>query len=263
MTTATAMRVPYESVDGKRQEACPGSAGYLSSFGFGVEVPEMLFPAVEPDLSTPLLQRFMPGDATISGRGTDLLTLVLRLRPSRDNPQVAPTVVQLVPIDVIDFKTITSGQTDQLAVQLEVSDIPTVAAAYVLAPRCITVPVQTPPPLSDPTSIGGINDGVRSDAAISVAQRDAGCTVGHNGDDAGRLDGICASLASLRAKTTPASGDLGRPRPEVLQARLAGANGVTIPTHRTLQRSGAMPPAVSSSAGVSCVNFTAESKETA
>ena len=120
-----------------------------------------------------------------------------------DGSQVCPSIVEFAPVDVVANRAIMpceSWQAQNLTVHVDVSP------SAVKSDRADGIPfTETPLPLIDEIGVSGINQGVRSNAAIFGAERD--------------------THSILRLHRVP-----------------------PVPV--------ATPPAVSSSAGVSCVNFT-------
>jgi hypothetical protein len=111
---------------------------------------------------------------------------------------------------------------------------------------------KAPPPPADPFHISVINDGVSSDRAVTSMKRNASsqAIVTHDGD-----------APDARAKA--------HPRAErayfgwTACVGLAADRTSTLNRHRRVTSAGVVPPAVSSSAGVSCVNYTPPLRVTA
>ncbi len=112
----------------------------------------------------PLVSFCIPQDSAMRGRpisSRDVLTVLV----SFQNPKVTPSVVQSVSVDVVCLPLVSMREPEHSTVHLD--GYP--ARPLITAGIAIAAPI--PPPLVDPVGISGVDQRIRSNAAISGAER--------------------------------------------------------------------------------------------
>ena len=148
----------------------PSGAG-----GFGCcllirELPQVDAFAVLADGSAPLAPVRRPTNSSVFRGRVAVAGFVLPIAVQRDRPQVATPVVKAVPIDVVTFEPVATGESQQLAVQADVTG----AAIGPLAAFGVPLVIHRPSPLTRPFHVSSINDGIGQDCIAAALKWDQG-----------------------------------------------------------------------------------------
>lgn len=227
------------SVDCVRHESESPLTGDFGCFGFALEESKAVPYVIDISVGLPEAALRNPCHATVL-RGCPFASgEVLSILGARDDAQVSAAIVKCVSVDVVNLSLVADPKPHQLAMQQEGSAIsPALYSAN---------PIQLPTPLLRPCDIGGINESVAGNRAVSPLQWQAsGQAV--VADDGGRGRRIqAAGLRAVRYRS-----QRRRATQEGFSARQTG----TLNGHRRITPGGVTPPAVTSSAGVSHAHFT-------
>lgn len=223
-----------------RHQALPGFRCDFSGCGFLSEATKAMHLSLYSYLNSPLLPACIPVDVSVLGCCSALARCVLGILSTRADPEIAPAVVQTVPVPVIDFRLIANGKTEQGSMQTD----HVVATDPFVTDRIATV-AQAPPPLVSPVGVSRINDGVSTDRAITSVQGN----LGRKTVLAQRVHGdVGCSFANVRtARGTVGAGFRGDSCEHPLTRQAGKMYG-----HRPSPVGGVTPPDVHSIAGVSC-----------
>ena len=159
------------SVCGVGQKAQAGVPSDFGCFLFGIERPKVKHFPMQLNACPPFPSVFRPGHTAKSGRDANSLGCVLCVTRLRDCPQVRPTVVECVTVNMVAAQSIAGNEPQNLSMK-----------QYALTCRrtaCgVTSAQPVPAALTYPLGISSIDNGVRSDAAISGAERDTHGIIG-------------------------------------------------------------------------------------
>jgi hypothetical protein len=231
------------SVHGERHQAKTGLLGYCRCVLLSDEEAEMLELAADTNRGDPSSIRD-PMNAPVLGCAATVARLVLQLLGSYDEPQIAATVVEAVPIDVIDLHRVTKFQAHQETVELDLGRVLSLTRARQTIRR---VPTRSnvPTVLADAISVSSVHERIGTDRPVFPVQRNLRHPIHDDERDAvALLD--AATLASLRAVPSPLDC-------RVVNVECRPAHGAgKIDAHREASLPGVTPPAATSSAGVSC-----------
>lgn len=146
------------SINSVGQEPATGLTGGIGSRAFiGVRPDNVILPT-DHDLGNPSTARLVPGDATVHGRSGADAGDVLAILGTVKGSQVRPSTVQPITVDMVTFAAIVRDQPQQFTMQQTADSSPIL---YWLPDR-VSVFVKMPAPLSDPRSIGGVDQRVGS-----------------------------------------------------------------------------------------------------
>ncbi len=187
------------------------------------ELPQMDALTVIGDGSAPLAPVRCPANPSVFGGRVVVTGLVLPIAGQRDRSQVAATVIQSVPIDVVAFKTVAMGESQQLAVQADVLR----AAIDPIAAFGVPLVIQRPSPPARPFDIGGIYDRIGKNG-VTALERDQG------GQSVFALANGSATPPATSARTIKSESllDPCRSGKKVSVARAANARNDTLRGHR-------------------------------
>lgn len=225
-----------------------------SIFLIGEQTNVMLL-AIDHHLSEPLTHVLSPADTTVGRRCPCVCPDVLHVRTplTGHDSQVGASAVEGVAVDVISLSPIGyAGQIEHFAMEPDraFSSIDDLCAS--------DVPITDgPTPLSDPISINGVNQCVRSDGTITGADLDPCCRVRKN-SDLGRPASV-STPARRAAIDIIAALDFAWPYEEVTFTVTTNAGYGTLTRHHDLltRTRGVRPRIVASGPGPHCVNYTA------
>jgi hypothetical protein len=136
------------------------------------EVAYMMHDAVECGPSTPAacrttVSRLLPGNASILRRGESFLFgSVLGVLGWGDFPEIAGPIVQVLPIDVVDDDGVTIFGAHDFSMQIDDHARLDASGSFIAT--------KMPAVLIDPERISGVDQGVRSNGAVTSIQGDEG-----------------------------------------------------------------------------------------
>ena len=131
-------------------------------FGLTTEVADQDLLSLNSDTCSPSLGVFVPIYAPVRGERSGLTGKILHLFRSCYRSEVRPSIVEFVPVAVIDFHPIPTSQSEQFSMQTELMERPFTSGISV---------VQRPSPLVDELSIGSVDEGVGSNGSVSGPER--------------------------------------------------------------------------------------------
>ena len=161
-------------VDGVREYPKTLRAGDFGGFLLAREQAEVGGLTVEAYRRTPFLSLRIPGNPTECRSCPGMTALVLAVSSfGRDTAKISAPAVQSITVDVVTLKPVVLSQPKNQAMQIR----PHLTAIDVLTAKRIAVAGQAPSPLSNPYSIGFVDDCEGSDCAVALTQRDEGCPI--------------------------------------------------------------------------------------
>lgn len=166
------------SVNGKWQKALPSIDGSLSCLLLIAESSQVHVSSVDLNLRSPFSLAFIPGDSSVLRRRSSDTRYVVTVPPLRENSQIGSSIVETVPVDVVNISThVVRSESYQDLMQVE----PTLGFASRAIPAGVTsllwaiAPggMQMPSPLIHKAGVGLIHDSVCADRAVSAVERNA------------------------------------------------------------------------------------------
>jgi hypothetical protein len=155
------------SVERIRQQSGTSCACGFGSSVLVSEKPEFMCPSVDFDPGYPPLFPLIPVTPSVRRRSS-ITGQIVSILTHWKNAKVPPSVIESIPVLVIAGASVSKIKSQQRAMQI---DGVRAGSAVVASVGVSMTNIEAPSPLVDPLGIGGVNECVRSNAAVSGAER--------------------------------------------------------------------------------------------
>lgn len=156
-------------VRGERHQTKTGRFGSVSRFSFRLEPSDMQSFAIDMDRSCPLPLPSVPVNAAISRRAALQSWNVLHVASMRYDAQISSTIVETAAVDMVNLGPVPPRREPHKESVHQDGNLP---GAFMDRSVGVSETVKSPYVGGDQISVSGVNEGVRSNAAISGAERD-------------------------------------------------------------------------------------------